>query len=201
MNRIGILAYGSLIEEPGIELEPLIIDKICDIETPFKIEFARTSHSRDGAPTVVPVENGGAYVKAVILLLKEHIGLDKAKDLVWRRETRNEKSNRHYTNPLHPSLNQVVVEQVSNLAGIKTVLYTNIGANIDSPTPEKLAKLAIKSAKCKSGENGKDGISYLISLKRQNIVTPLMPEYEKMILKLLKVDKIEDALKAARKNI
>ncbi len=201
MNRIGILAYGSLIEDPGVELEPLISKKIIGIETPFNIEFARSSRSRDGAPTVVPVKNGGAPVKAVILVMKENVGIEEAKDLLWRRETRKENTDRHYTNPLNPTENQVVVDIIKNLGGIETVLYTKIGSNIHSPSPEKLAKLAIESAKRESGNTGKDGISYLISLKRQNISTPLMSEYENYIMKLLGVEKVEDALDVARKNI
>lgn len=201
MRRLGILAYGSLIEDPGVELKPLISEKIGDIETPFNIEFARSSQSRDGAPTVVPVENIGEPVNAVILVLSEDVELENAKDLLWRRETINEKSAKHYTNPLNPTANQVVVDVINNLGGIATVLYTKIGANIDSPTPEKLADLAVESARLESGSNGKDGISYLLSLKRQNISTPLMPEYEKNILKILGVNKLEDALDAARKNV
>lgn len=50
MSTVGILAYGSLIEEPGKEIEPRIIRRINDIETPFPIEFARSSKSRGGAP-------------------------------------------------------------------------------------------------------------------------------------------------------
>ena len=200
MNRIGILAYGSLIEDPGVELKPLISEKIRDIETPFNIEFARKSSLRDDAPTVVPVEIGGAPVKAVILVLKKHVKMESAKDFLWRRETRNEKSDKHYTTPSNPTVNQVVAGVIDNLGGIETVLYTKVGANIDAPTPEKLAKLAIESAKQKSGSTGKDGISYLISLKGQNISTPLMPEYEEKILSLLGVNKIEVALDAARKN-
>lgn len=60
MTRIAILAYGSLIEDPGKELQPLISERIEDVETPFSIEFARSSRSRDGGPTLVPVEVGGA---------------------------------------------------------------------------------------------------------------------------------------------
>jgi hypothetical protein len=60
MSRIGILAYGSLIEEPGKEIEPLICDHRVRIETPFSIEFGRSSSTRDGAPTVVPAKPGAA---------------------------------------------------------------------------------------------------------------------------------------------
>jgi len=57
MGSIGILAYGSLIEEPGKEIEPLIRERRKGIKTPFSIEFARSSSTRDGAPTLVPVED------------------------------------------------------------------------------------------------------------------------------------------------
>ncbi len=201
MSKIGILAYGSLIEDSGVELEPLISEKISGIETPFNIEFARSSKSRNGAPTVVPVEVHGASVTAVILVLNENVGIEDAKNFLWRRETRNERTKKKYPNPTNPTLNQVVVETVSDLGGIETVLYTKIGANIDSPTPEKLAELAVKSTKLEAGSNGKDGISYLLSLKSQNITTPLTDEYEKKILELLNVTKLEDAHQAARQNI
>jgi cation transport regulator ChaC len=201
MGSIGILAYGSLIEDPGIELEPLISKRISGIETPFNIEFSRSSSSRAGAPTVVPVENCGAPVKAVILVLKDTVEIDNAKDILWRRETRNEKSNKHYSNPKTPTLNQVVVGEATGLGGIDIVLFTKIGANIDSPSPKKLADLAIKSAKGKAGETGKDGISYLISVKNQNIVTPLMPKYEEEIIKAVGGSSLFEALKIVRENV
>lgn len=201
MGSIGILAYGSLIEDPGIELTSLLSERISGIETPFNIEFSRTSISRDGAPTVVPVENYGAPIKAVILVLKDSVGIDKAKDILWRRETRNEKSNKHYSNPENPALNQVVVGEVTGLGGIDIVLFTKIGANIDSPTPKKLADLAIKSAKSKAGETGRDGISYLLSVKNQNIITPLMFQYEKEIINAVGASSLPEALKIVRDSV
>ena len=51
---IGILAYGSLIDDPGREIEPLIISGIKEVDTPFRIEFARASRTRDGAPKLIP---------------------------------------------------------------------------------------------------------------------------------------------------
>ena len=106
MTRVGILAYGSPIEDPGIEIEPFVSKRICNVETPFNIEFARTSSSRNGAPALVPVTEGGMPAKGTI------------------------------------------------------------------------TELAFRSAKEEAGKNGRDGISYLISVKRQNINTPLMAEYE-----------------------
>ena len=56
---IGILAFGSLLDEPGAELEAHIARRIEGIETPFAVEFARSSRTRDGAPTLVPVTGAG----------------------------------------------------------------------------------------------------------------------------------------------
>ena len=47
-NSIGILAYGSLIQEPGCEIAPAIVRRI-SCRTPFKVEYARKSNSRNGA--------------------------------------------------------------------------------------------------------------------------------------------------------
>lgn len=201
MASIGILAYGSLIADPGIELESLILEKIIDIDTPFNIEFSRSSSSRDGAPTVVPVEGYGASVKAVILVLKDTVTIDNAKDILWRRETRNETSSKPYPNPPNPRPNQVVIGEITGLGGVETVLFTKIGANIDSLSSKKLADLAIKSAKGEAGKKDKDGISYLISIKNQNIVTPLMPEYEEEIIKAVGGSSLAEALKNVLKNV
>lgn len=60
IERIGILAYGSLIEDPGKELKPLIIERIPNVKTPFSVEFARSSSSREswrilGIPNQKPI--------------------------------------------------------------------------------------------------------------------------------------------------
>lgn len=56
---IGILAYGSLINNPGDELAPLIIERI-PCMTPFNVEYARLSLTRDNAPTLIPVQGEGS---------------------------------------------------------------------------------------------------------------------------------------------
>jgi cation transport regulator ChaC len=201
MSSIGILAYGSLIEDPGVELDLLINGRVNGIETPFNVEFARASSSRDGAPTVVPVINCGAPVKAVILVLGEDIPVERAKDLLWRRETRNEQTEKYYSNPVNPGKNQVSVGELAGLGGIDLVLYTMVGVKIYSLTPEELARRAIRSAKEKAGETGKDGISYLISKKRQCIITPLMEQYEQEILRFTGAATLEEALKPLRENV
>jgi hypothetical protein len=168
------------------------------VETPFRIEFARSSSSRCHAPTVIPVENGGSRVKATILVLKAGVTLQQAEDLLWRRETRSERSEKHYVRPSEPSPNQVIVESLESFNGIDVVLYTSIGSNIDNLTPTRLAELAIASARDKAGEDGKDGISYLISLKRHGISTPLMPAYESEVLRLTNAFSLEVALGKCR---
>ena len=78
-NSIGILAYGSLIHEPGCEIAPAIIRQIF-CRTPFKVEYARKSNSRNGAPTLVP-DNRGTKVTAQILVVD--LTLCEAKDCLY----------------------------------------------------------------------------------------------------------------------
>ena len=198
MTTVGILAYGSLIEDPGIEISPLIVEHRTGVETPFRIEFARSSSSRSNAPTVIPVENGGSHVQATILVLEASVTLQQAEDLLWRRETRNERSEKHYARPSKPNPNRVVVESLGNFNGIDIVIYTSLGSNIPDLSPTRLAELAVASARANAGKDGKDGIGYLISLKRQGISTPLMPAYESEILRLLNAESLEAALGKCR---
>ncbi len=200
MDKIGILAYGSLIEDPGVELSPLIAERIRDIETPFNIEFSRSSDTRGGAPTVVPVETIGAPVKGAILVLKDGIEINLAKDILWRRESRNEATDRQYSYPDCSSPNQIAIGEINDFHGVDVILYAHCGANISKPTAKVLAELAIKSALGDAGLKGQDGISYLMSVKRQGIMTPLMPEYEMEILKAVGANTLEDALGMVRKH-
>ena len=200
MKRIGILAYASLIEDPGKELETLIRERISDVQTAFSVEFGRSSSSRDGAPTLVPVESGGAPLQGTILVLDPAVEVQRAEDLLWRRETRNECSDKHYSRSANPGPNTVVVEHLQNLATVETVLYTKIGANITNRTPEHLADLAICSARRGAGAKRMDGISYLISVKKQRIQTPLISDYEMVILKKTKTQSLDDAYNKIRQG-
>lgn len=200
MSTVGILAYGSLIEDPGDEIEPLILERRTEVETPFQIEFARSSSTRNGAPTVIPVALGGSRVRGTILVLKADVGLTRAEDLLWRRETRNEASGQHYSRPSIPKPNTVVIGCLQNCGGVDSVLYTKLDANLSDPTAAKLADLAIASARAEAGMKGRDGISYLISLKRQGVSTPLMPGYEREILKRLGASSLEEALRMCRRR-
>jgi hypothetical protein len=94
----------------------------------------------------------------------------------------------------------MVVEKLDDFAGLDVVLYTKLGANITDLNAAKLADLAIKSAKAEAGRTGKDGINYLISVKRQGISTPLMPSYEREILRKTGTSNLEYALSRCRES-
>jgi hypothetical protein len=195
---IGILAYGSLINDPGDDLDAVIVRRIYGVETPFKVEFARSSQKRGGGPTLVPVEEGGAEVDAVLLILDNEVPLSHAKTLLWWREKGEKKGT--YTHPENPTKNQVVVECLDQFAGLDTVLYTRIGGNVDPLTSYELAKRAINSVNTENGANGNDGISYLMNAIDNQIVTLLSKDYEKQILDLTDTPDLEHALKRVREE-
>lgn len=92
----------------------------------------------------------------------------------------------------------MIVKKLINFEGIDIVLYTKLGENITDLSPSKLADLAITSVKAEAGKTGEDGISYLISLKEQGILTPVMPDYEDEILKKTGTLSLEKALAMLR---
>jgi hypothetical protein len=193
VKKIAILAYGSLIYEPGEELENCIVNRLGPILTPFKVEYARSSRTRGGAPTLVPVDGGGFQVSAVLFVLSDATSEREAKDMLWRRETR--RAHGSYSPPARPGPNSVLIKTLLNFGGIVLVLYPSIQANIPSPlTGRKLACLAIASAQNPEVAKGKDGISYLLAAKRAGISTPLTQEYESAILELTGTNTLEAAL-------
>lgn len=193
MARIAILAFGSLIDEPGKAIGPLIRERIGGVRTPFSIEFARSSSTRGGAETLIPVDVNGSPVNGVLLVLDSAISLAEAKTLLWRRETRKECSGDQYSRPANPTPNQVIVECLENFEGCDFVLYTNIGTNIAELDADRLADLAIKSAQGKPGAAGKDGISYLMEARRNGIKTPLVDDYRIAILRKTKAGDLMEA--------
>lgn len=188
---IGILAYGSLGSDPGVELGPLVVGKIEGVETPFPVEFARRSRTRGGAPTLVSVSEGGAPVNASVLVLQTSISEIEAKSMLWRRETRREGSGEKY-DPAS-GFGGLRVCRLEDFAGLDVVLYADTGANIPNPTPRKLAELAIRSAEDEAGRLGRDGISYLIHAKENGTMTPLTPQYEREILRLTQTETLQRA--------
>jgi hypothetical protein len=193
MPKIGILAYGSLIDDPGREIQPLIVRFIEDVRTPFSIEFARSSATRDGAPTLVPISTGGSPVKAKILALGDHVSLETARNILWRRETGRVGPTQSYKPPDQPNENTVLVDDFAGLAGLDVVISARIGSNITPLTPDRLAKLAIGSARASAGAERRDGISYLMSAKLNGLATPLSADYEAAILRMTGAANLEEA--------
>ena len=83
-DTVGILAYGSLISNPGDEIKAATSETRTGVTTPFRVEFARSSQGRGDAPTLVPVEKGGACVEARIFVVSR-TECDAA-DILYRRE-------------------------------------------------------------------------------------------------------------------
>lgn len=188
---VGILAYGSLIDDPGGELGPIILTRIQGVETPFPAEFARSSRTRGDAPTLIPYPSAGQPVKSEILIVDT--AEDLATDMLWRRETRREGSSERYIPPGACKPNAVRVERLDDFPSVDVVLYTSIGANISPLTGERLAALAIESvAKAKPGM---DGISYLMAAKKNGIETRLSAAYEDHILACTRTADLGSALK------
>jgi hypothetical protein len=192
MARIGILAFGSLIGKPGDEIAALEVvgERRRGVQTPFRIEFARSSTKRGGAPTLVPYPDGAA-VQAEIIVVEATEQL--AKDALWRRETDNLKSKRGYRDSTKPGVNTLVIKSFENFEGLPLVLAAFLAPTIEPLTPTRLADLAIQSAKDRTVRPGRDGISYLIQAKRYGIATPLSPDYEQEVLRLTGTTTLEEA--------
>lgn len=190
---IGILAYGSLIDEPGPEIAAARQRVINNVVTPFNVEFARRSKSRGYAPTLVPVQAGGAQVPAQIIVLNDRVTEAKANDMLWRRETRERDRRNPYIASANPGKNTTVVRRLEKFEGVDLVIYTEIGPNIEPLTPEALARLAIDSVA--AAKPGLDGISYLIAALRRGTRTPLSDAYARHIKRLVGVDSLDEALR------
>lgn len=125
MPTVGILAYGSLIEDPGAEIEAARLRTEPNVTTPFKIELARKSQTRGYGPTLVPVAVGGDHVLAHMIILNEGISESEACDLVWRREIRQIGTGKRYVPSDHPGENTTVVCGASTQCSTRTSLRTS----------------------------------------------------------------------------
>src|SRR5262249_32277735 len=150
---VGILAFGSLIGHPGKEIEEVIVERKTDVLTPFRIEYARASQGRAGAPTLVPVQTGGSRIRAHLLVVS--VTEPEAKHRLWRRETNRVGQDGHYVERSSPGPNTLTIDRYENLAGVSIVLAARFPPTIAPLTTGKLANLAIESAR-KLGD-GRDG--------------------------------------------
>lgn len=189
-QTVGILAYGSLIDDPGKEIAAATVRTVTNVPTPFSVEFARCSRSRGGGPTLIPVTHGGSPVLGKVSILD--VPECEAANRLWRREVRQVGNGRDYVPPKNFGPDTVVVRRLEDFAGVSLVLYTEIAANIDPITAEFLAALAIESVG--KTDPGRDGISYLIAAKKSGIRTPLSTDYETEILRQSRFASLEEAL-------
>jgi len=194
-RHLGILAYGSLITSPGPEIASVIVERIKNVETPFRVEFARKSKTRGYAPTLIPVDSGGARVKAEILVIRDDFAPDLAADMLWRRET-HQTGRQRYRRPDVIGRDDVIVETIRDLSGVRTVLYVKIGPNIVRLSARTLAELAINSVQTASP--GNDGITYLMDVKRCGVETPLTRGYESEILRQTRTRTLRDSVNQLR---
>jgi hypothetical protein len=174
---IGTIAFGSLLDDPGDELRRVVLHRTGPVETPFAVEFARSSKTRAGAPTLVPVASGGARVAATVLVLDRQVDEALARDLLYRRETW--RVGQPVSCP--PDLDWIAA--APRVGGVEVCLYTALPANVAPLTASRLAELAIASARAEAGALRRDGISYLREQKRRGLVTPLSPAYEAQVLR------------------
>jgi cation transport regulator ChaC len=190
MSILGILAYGSLIDNPGSELSEIIESQLVTT-TPFNVEYARSSSSRDGAPTLAVVQGCGAPVKAILYLLDQAVSLEDAIDILFRREMHEPAGSTRKYNQLHPGA--VQVEILTDFQNVSTVLYTKTTITHPNTSADELADLAIQSAYQAAGRKCEDGICYLRDMKNCGVVTAITDDYEKAILSKLGVKDLQEA--------
>lgn len=189
---VGIIAFGSLLREPGHEIAQATQEVLGGLTTPFGVEFARSSHTRDGAPTLVPCE-AGQPVSAKLIVLRPEVEITEARDLLFRRESRRVCSGERYDTE-----SRSWIAKAENFANVEVALYTALPTNIDPLSAERLADLAVASAQADAGAGRLDGISYLIDVLALGTETALTVEYRQAILDRLGVTTLEEAWRAAR---
>jgi hypothetical protein len=174
---VGILAFGSIVDDPGDEIVRAESARIEGITTPFQVEFARSSRTRDGAPTLVPVKSGGSAIRSWLIVLDRSVDEQSARDMVYRRESRQVGGDATYE---HARTKWIA--EIRHFADLDVCLYVALKPNVAPLTAVRLAELAIDSARRPAGRVRRDGISYLQEQKRRGIQTPLMPPYEAEVL-------------------
>jgi len=192
-GSVGILAYGSLIADPGDEILAIRTRTTEDITTPFPVEYARSSAGRGGAPTLFPFEHG-CPVKSQLFLVDTSV--EDATDRLYRREINAVGSGRRYQHKTNPSDKDIVVDRIEGFLGVSVILYTRIAPTIVDPTATKLTDLAIESVA--KADKGRDGITYLMNAMFEGIQTPLTEEYAAEIMRRVSANTLEEALVTIR---
>ncbi|MBF0449345.1 MAG: uracil-xanthine permease [Candidatus Magnetomorum sp.] len=190
-HAIGILVYGSILCDPGKEIKQHI-QKIIPTITPFKVEYARKSKIRFNAPVLVPVEQNGTHVNAQIIILKQDVTEEMARDFLYRRAINfvDEPAIVYSDKDKHENMS-LEIKSLNDFQNVKKVLYTAFKPNIDmvnnpqiSPDEKakELAYLAIESVNQNTFCMQRDGIRCLIENKAAGVQTPLCDAYTREIL-------------------
>ncbi len=200
MGRVGILAFGSVMFDPGKEIVDATESKVAGITTEFSVEFARSSKTRAFAPTLAVVKGGGSAVQGTLFILKENISLIEAKNLLYRREMNK---TGDLSVEYFGSQDWIEIKHTRAIMDCNNVIFASMTPNISNLSPKKLAELALASAGAFPTDNQgnrRDGIQYLYDVKKMGVLTPLMKPYEMEILSLLHVDSLEKALEVTKKD-
>lgn len=211
-SEIGILAYGSLIDEPGNEILPYIIERLHCFQTPFNVEYARRSTGRKGAPTLTEVKDGvGKQVIAQVLILDSSVTENQAKDMLYRREI-NRVGDLTKTYAKRESKSSVTIMTIPEKPTIPypRILYARMDADLtlvtdckmtDQDKAAALAQGAIGSVTDETYAQRRDGIAYLDRAIHNGIETKLTPFFKQAILAELGAADLEEARQiAARRN-
>jgi hypothetical protein len=172
-RRVAILAYGSLLYEPGPALASLIVGaEPC--RTPFPVEYGRASRRWHGGPVLVPHGRGGP-VDGALLVLAEGVELGQAAEMLAEREG------------LDGTRGVVQVE----LPGDRLVLSASLPRNLPEPdmAPGALARRAVESARA----GPRNGVAYLRGAVGAGVVTPLTEAYAAAVLELVGAPSLADA--------
>ena len=129
----------------------------------------------------------------MVLALHDSVTETAAQDMLYRRERNRVDSGDVYAEVDLANPDSAFLGRLVGFAGLDVVFHAALRANIEEPTPELLARLAIASAAAPSGAVGRDGIRYLMDARQSGILTPLMPEYEAEILRLTGGRDLEEA--------
>ena len=172
-RRIAVLAYGSLIRQPGAGLA-LVIASVEPCRTPFPVEYGRASRRWHGGPVLVPHERG-APVDGALLLLADDVDLGTAVELLAAREG------------LESGRGVVEVDMPGNRLVIAAALPRNLPA--PDMEPDALARRAVDSAR----HDARNGVAYLNGALRSGVRTPASEAYARSVMELVGATSLDEA--------
>ncbi len=193
-SQVGILAFSSLLFDPGHEIQAAIAESV-SVRTPFNVEYARASAARQNAPTLVVVSDSmGAPVQGVIYLLKAEITPKHARDMLYRRERNAVGAIEVWYDEerLRMQRDSVLIAETRQFEGMPPVLFARVPPNIDivqddhswpDEKAETLADLAIRSLTKATYAQRRDGIAYLADAIKAGIRTPLTDGYARAVVR------------------